>query len=102
MARGMFVAARCLSHRGSPQGWPDRDREKRMNKSVIRLLTLAISAMALVAVPTVTPAKAAADGSQQVKKHKSHKSPRVEAPKASNQAPYYANPNDNPDRKVSY
>ena len=73
-----------------------------MNKSVIRLLTLTISATALVAVPTVTPAKAAANGSQQVKKHKSHKSPRVEAPKASNQAPYYANPNDNPDRKVSY
>jgi hypothetical protein len=74
-----------------------------MNKLVIRLLTLAIYATALVAVPTVTPARAAADGSQQVKKHKkSHKSLRVEAPKASNQAPYYANPNDNPDRKVSY
>jgi hypothetical protein len=72
-----------------------------MNKSVIRLLTLTISATALVAVPTVIPAKAAGS-SQQVKKHKSHKSPRVEAPKASNQAPYYANPNDNPDRKVSY
>ena len=73
-----------------------------MNQSVIRLLTLTIYATALAAVPTVTPARAAADSSQHVKKHKSHKSPHVEAPKASNQAPYYANPNDNPDRKVSY
>ena len=98
----------CLSRAGGyligapVKGGPDRDRERRMNKSVIRLLTLTICAMALVAVPTITPAKAAANGSQQVKKHKSHKSLRVEAPKASNQAPYYANPNDNPDRKVSY
>jgi hypothetical protein len=73
-----------------------------MNKSVIRLLTLTIYATALVAVPTLTPARAATDG-QRVKKHKkTHHSPRIETPKASNQAPYYANPNDNPDRKVSY
>jgi hypothetical protein len=78
-----------------------------MRKYAIRLLTLAIYATALVAVPTVTPAKAAADGSQEMKKHKkTHKSLRIEAPKASNhkasnQAPY-SNPNDNPDRKVSY
>ena len=74
-----------------------------MNKSVIRLLTLTIYATTLVAVPTLTPARAAADGSQHLKKHKkTHDSRRVEAPKASNQTPYYANPNDNPDRKVSY
>jgi hypothetical protein len=74
-----------------------------MNKSVIRLLTLTIYATTLVAVPTVTPASAATDGSQHLKKHKkTHNSPRVEPPKASNQAPYYANPSDNPDRKVSY
>ena len=74
-----------------------------MSKFAIRLLTLAIYATALVAVPTVTPAKAAADGSQEMKKHKkTHKSLRIEQPnKSSNQAPY-ANPNDNPDRKVSY
>ena len=74
-----------------------------MRKLAIRLLTLAIYATALVAVPAVTPAKAAADGSQEMKKHKkkTHKSLRIEAPKASNQAPY-SNPNDNPDRKVSY
>jgi hypothetical protein len=84
-----------------------------MRKFAIRLLTLAIYAAALVVVPTVTPAKAAADGSQEMKKPKKkiHKSLRIEAPKAtnhrasnhkaSNQAPY-ANPNDNPDRKVSY
>jgi hypothetical protein len=74
-----------------------------MNQSVIRLLTLSIYATALVAVPTITPARAATDGSQHVTKHKkSHKSPHVEAPKASGQTPYYANPSDNPDRKVSY
>ena len=83
-----------------------------MSKFAIRLLTLAIYAAALVAVPTVTPAKAAADGSQEMQKHKkTHKSLRIEQPKSSNdkssndkssnQAPY-ANPNDNPDRKVSY
>jgi hypothetical protein len=74
-----------------------------MRKLAIRFLTLAIYATALVAVPAVTPAKAAADGSQEMKKHKkkTHKSLRIEAPKASNQAPY-SNPNDDPDRKVSY
>jgi hypothetical protein len=74
-----------------------------MNKSVVRLLTLTIYAAALVAVPTITPARAAADGSQHVKKHKkAHNNARIEAPKASSQTPYYANPSDNPDRKVSY
>jgi hypothetical protein len=79
-----------------------------MSKFAIRLLTLTIYTMALVAVPTITPAKAAADGSQEMKKHKkTHKSLRIEQPrssnhKSSNQAPPYANPNDNPDRKVSY
>jgi hypothetical protein len=74
-----------------------------MRKYAIRLLTLAIYATALIAVPTITPAKAAADSSQEMKKHKkkTDKSLRIEAPKASNQAPY-SNPNDNPDRKVSY
>ena len=74
-----------------------------MNKFAIRLLTLTIYATAVVAVPTITPVRAAADGGQHVKKHKkTHISPSVGAPKASNQAPYYANPSDNPDRKVSY
>ena len=70
-----------------------------MNKSVIRLLTLTIYATALVALPAVTPAKAAADGSQQVKKHKSHKSSRVEAPKASNRAPIMQTPTIIPTEK---
>jgi hypothetical protein len=59
------------------------------NKFAIRLLRLAIYATALVAVPTVTPARAAADSSQEMKKHKkAHKSLRIGEPKASNQAPY--------------
>jgi hypothetical protein len=75
-----------------------------MGKATIRLLMLAICAAALAAVPIATPAKAAADGSPQTKKHrKIHKSLHVEQPKSSSQAqPYYANPADNPDRKVSY
>ena len=75
-----------------------------MGKATIRLLMLAICAAALAAVPIATPAKAAADGSPQTKKHrKPHKSLRVETPKTPSQAqPYYGNPADNPDRKVSY
>jgi hypothetical protein len=75
-----------------------------MRKMTIRLLLPAICAAVLAAVPVVTPAKAAADGSPQTKKHrKPHRSLRVETPKTPGQAqPYYANPADNPDRKVSY
>ena len=42
-----------------------------MSKSVIRLLTLAITT-ALVAGPTVTPASAATSHSKPVKKHRMH------------------------------
>jgi Ni/Co efflux regulator RcnB len=72
-----------------------------MRKYAIRLLTLAIYATALVAVPMVTSAKAAADGKEMTHKKKHHRSSRIEEPRSSTQAPY-ANPNDNPDRKVSY
>jgi hypothetical protein len=48
-----------------------------------------------------TSAKAS---SHDIKKHKRiHRSARIEAPRSSSQPqPYYANPADNPDRKVSY
>jgi hypothetical protein len=73
-----------------------------MSRFAIRLLTLAIYAAALATVPMVTSAKAAADGKEMTHKKKHHRSSRIEEPKSSKQAPYYANPNDNPDRKVSY
>ena len=41
-----------------------------MTKLAIRLLTLAISATALVLVPTVAPAKAETSSSRHIKKHK--------------------------------
>ena len=46
-----------------------------MSKYAIRLLTLAICATALVAVSTVTPAKAETGSSRHMKKHKNQKSP---------------------------
>jgi hypothetical protein len=41
-----------------------------MSRFAIRLLTLAICATALAAVPMVTPAKAEASSSKHIKKHK--------------------------------
>ena len=74
-----------------------------MSKFAIRLLTLGIYATALLAVPMVTPAKAAADGSREMRKHrKNHRTVRIEEPRPSNQAPHSNNPYDDPDRKVSY
>jgi hypothetical protein len=47
-----------------------------MSKFAIGLFTLAVYATSLVAVPMVTPARAAADSSKQMKKHKKiHRSP---------------------------
>ena len=77
-----------------------------MSRFTIRLLTLAIYAAALATVPMVTSAKAAADGKEMTHKmthkKKHHRNSRIEEPKSSKQAPYYANPNDDPDRKASY
>ena len=75
-----------------------------MRKFAIRLLTLTIYATALVAVPMVTPAKAAADSSKQTKqKKKQSGSPGIGDPRPSSQArPNPSNPYDEPDRKVSY
>ncbi len=73
-----------------------------MNKSAIRLLVLALFATATAAVPMVTPAKAATDGTSAAKKkHKrtSHAGSEAQAPKGSSQIPNMA---DDPNRKVSY
>ena len=51
-----------------------------MSKFAIRLLTLAISATALVLVPTVTPAKAETSSSRHFKKHKKQRAPASSFP----------------------
>jgi hypothetical protein len=75
-----------------------------MSKFAIRLLTLTMYATAMVAVPMVTPAKAAAESSKQTKKKKKLSgSPGIGDPRSSGQArPNLSNPYDEPDRKVSY
>jgi hypothetical protein len=75
-----------------------------MSKFAIRLLILIMYASALVAVPMVTPAKAAAESSKQTKKKKRQSvSPGIGDPRSSGQArPNASNPYDEPDRKVSY
>jgi hypothetical protein len=78
-------------------------REKRMHKSAIRLLTIAMFAIASAAVPVTTPAKAATDGSTAVKKKHKKMSPagtEAQPPKTSSQYP--PNMNDDPSRKISY
>jgi hypothetical protein len=57
-----------------------------MSKLAIRLLTLAISATALVLVPTVAPAKAETSSGRHVKKHKKQKSHGFIAPRPARQA----------------
>jgi hypothetical protein len=75
-----------------------------MSKFTIPLLTLAMYATALMAVPMVTPANAAADSTKEVKKSKKiHRSSGIEAPRPSSQVrSNSSNPYDEPDRKVSY
>jgi hypothetical protein len=75
-----------------------------MIKFAIRLATLAICATALIAVPMVTPAKAATSSSKAVKKHKRiHINSGTGNSGAAGQTPHYADPRDDPDRsKASY
>jgi hypothetical protein len=73
-----------------------------MNKSAIRLLMIAVFAIASAAVPVTTPAKAATDGSTAVKKKHKKMSPagtEAQTPKSSQYPP---NMNDDPSRKISY
>jgi hypothetical protein len=92
---------------GSREFLPPTYQEKRMTKLAIRLLTLAAFAVASGAVPVITPAKAATDGSTTAKKkHKkmhsmSSTGGQMQAPPmSSSQAP--RNMSDDPSRKVSY
>jgi hypothetical protein len=73
-----------------------------MHKSAIRLLTIAMFAVASAAVPVTTAAKAATDGTVVKKKHKKTSSAGTEAqtPKTSSQYP--PNMSDDPSRKISY
>jgi hypothetical protein len=73
-----------------------------MIKFAIRLATLAICATALMAVPLVTSAEAATSNKTARKHKRIHTNSGIGNSGAANPAPYYANPGDNPDRKVSY
>jgi len=57
-----------------------------MSKLAIRLLTLAISATALVLVPTVAPANAETSSSRHFKKHQKQRSPGFSAPRSAGRA----------------
>jgi hypothetical protein len=72
-----------------------------MRKFAIRFLMLAIYATAVVAVPMVAPARAAAEGTQIKKKHKkiNPRSSNAAAPRISNEIP--RNYSDDPDRKAA-
>jgi hypothetical protein len=96
----------CRPSRGvTPSGSGDRfvhQQEKCMNESAIRLLVLALFAIATAAIPMAAPAKAATDGNSAVKKqHKrnSHAGSEAQAPKGSSQIPNMA---DDPNRRISY
>src|SRR5882762_386011 len=74
---GMFGAIRCSNQRAPVYYRPNGNQERCMNKFAIRLLTLAMYAMALIAVPLATayaaggdnPAPPASDGKKDKKKH---------------------------------
>ena len=71
-----------------------------MSRFAIRLLTLAMYATALVTVPMVTPAKAAADSSKQMKKNSNNKKKTLNNPSAYDPwSPSHAN--EDPDRKAA-
>lgn len=70
-----------------------------MSRFAIRLLTLAMYATALVAVPMVTPANAATNGSKEIKKHKkmTQRSPAIHDRRSDNPFPPM---DEDPDRKA--
>jgi hypothetical protein len=71
-----------------------------MSKFAIGLLTLAVYATSLVAVPMVTPAKAATESSKQMKKHKKiHRSPGIANARSPSANPFPPMDED-PDRKA--
>jgi hypothetical protein len=78
----------------------NRHQERRMSRFAMRLLTLAMYATALAAVPMVTPVKAATASGKEIKKHKKriHNSASIAAPKSSSPFPPMY---DDPDRKAA-
>lgn len=72
-----------------------------MSRFAIRLLTLAMYATALVAVPMVTPVWAAADSSKHMNKHKkkTHRSPGIANARSPSANPFPPMDQD-PDRKA--
>jgi len=72
-----------------------------MSKFAVRLLTLAMFATALVLVPMVTPAKAAAESAKEMKKHKKkiHRSPGIANARSHPDNPFPPMDED-PDRKA--
>ena len=72
-----------------------------MSKLAIRLLTLAISATALVLVPTVAPAKAQTGSSRHFKKHKKQRSNGFSAARSAGQAWPVTRPSSLPDAACS-
>jgi hypothetical protein len=73
-----------------------------MSKAAIRLLMIAMFAMASAAVPVVVPAKAATDGKAVKKKHKRTNSAGSEAQTPRTSSQYPTNMSDDPSRKVGY
>jgi hypothetical protein len=86
IAKGTFVLTWCTIS-GPPHGLQS-PQEERMSKYAPRLLTLAICATALAAVPMVTPAKAEMSSSKHIKKHKKkiQKSHGFSEPRSAGQA----------------
>ena len=72
-----------------------------MSKPAIRLLALAVSATALVLVPTVTPAKAAAGSAGHVRKHQKQQSHGFSVPRSAGQAWPVSRPFGRPDGACS-
>ena len=72
-----------------------------MSKFAIRLLTLAISATALVLVPTVAPAKAETGSGRHIKKHKRQESPGFSAHRSAGQAWPVSRPSSQPNAACS-
>ena len=74
-----------------------------MNRSAIRLLTIAMFAVTSAAIPLVVPAKAATDGSTAVKKkHKKMSPAGTEAQTLKTSSQYPPNMSDDPSRRVGY
>jgi hypothetical protein len=96
----------CSRHGGVISGispWlSDTHLETRMTKFAIRLLTLALFAVALSAVPMITTAANAATDSTAAKKKHKRMHPVADQTQAPARAQYPVNMSDDPARKTSY